>query len=141
MNNPNNPFLSATNIKTNEEFSTKFLNEGKDNDNNMNDISERNSNRNTMDNTNNFIKFGDSSNIENSNSNLLNIPTNNFISIENRDKNQSNPFIQVHKNILEDNNNSNDTNPFLYHNNNQKDISSNNIFNNNNLNYKENLKI
>ena len=141
LNNPNNPFLSAANIKTNEEFSTKFLNEGKDNDNNMNDISERNSNRNTMDNTNNFIKFGDSSNIENSNSNLLNIPTNNFLSIENRDKNQSNPFIQVHKSILEDNNNSNDTNPFLYHNNNQKDIGSNNIFTNNNLNSTESLKI
>ena len=101
LNNPTNPFLSTVNIKTNEEFSTNFLNDIKDK--NKNDVSNVSSNRNTMDNTNNIVKFGEPSNRESGNSNPFIIPMNNFISDTNNS--QPNPFLSNQSSIINENKN------------------------------------
>ena len=137
LNNPNNPFLSTVNIKTNEEFSINFLKTEKDN--NKNDISDRCSTRNTMDNTNTLIKIGDFSNLDNSNSNSFIFNANNIS--EPKCVSHANPFIIGQNNDIKEN-----KNPFIVPNKTQEETSmniinknnnsSNNIFlsNNNNLN-------
>ena len=96
LNNPNNPFLSAINVKTNEAFTLNKTKEEKDKINN--DISDRNSNRNTMDTSNNIIKLGESSKIENisekNNNNFI------FLTKPNKDetlKKSDNPFLSENK--------------------------------------------
>ena len=138
LNNPNNPFLSAVNIKTNEEFSVNFLKGEKDN--NKNDISDRSSTRNTMDNTNTLIKIGDYSNLDNSNSNSFTFNNNSNNFIEAKNFSQGNPFL-----IGQNNDKKEFKNPFMIQtatqedtsmniDNNNKNINSNNIFLNNNSN-------
>ena len=71
LNTPGNPFLSVTNIITNEEvFKVNSLNQEKDETKSIN-ITDITSNRNTMDNSNTFIKSGGTSNMDNSNSSLF----------------------------------------------------------------------
>ena len=69
LNNPNNPLLSAVNIKTNIEFSSKLVNDRKDKNNN--DINDESSSLNTMDNTNSIIKFGENSTSFNATHNIF----------------------------------------------------------------------
>ena len=126
LNNPNNPFISAVNIKTNVEFTVPVLNEGKEK--NKNDSNEGYSTRNTMDNTNPFIKINDNSNIENSTS----LNTTNNIFTRNNTNSQTNPFVSIQKSSICES-----PNLFLFQNKtqNQNDSSidnntSNNIFSN-----------
>ena len=98
LNNPNNPFLSVVNIKTNEEFSTKFLNNSKDKD--KKDISERS----TLDTVNNIVKFGDSSNRQSGSVNPFVNTENNFIP-ERKNYTQENPFTTSQNSINDKNNN------------------------------------
>ena len=121
LNNPNNPFLSAAEIKTNEEFSVNSLKGEKDKI--KIDLNERNNNRNTMDTSASFIKFGDISNLDNSNSFIIK-PNNNLP--ESKSNSQGNPFILgQNNNIIKDN-----KNPFILENNSQneaiKEINNNN---------------
>ena len=157
LNNPKNPFLSVTNIKTNEVFTTNFMKDKKDNNNSS--LIEINSTRSTMDATNNLIKLGDNS--KNNNSNEKN--NNPFINISNNNnsnnnslqdkkddglKKSINPFLNIETNndnksaftlvnnhndnsmIISDSDNKPTNNIFINHNSNNNLSNINNINNN-----------